>query len=60
MAATRYRWFVVFLLFAVMVANYVDRSAIAYAIPAIKRELGLSPGRVAVVLLFHHPDRDRA
>ncbi|MQT11673.1 MFS transporter [Segnochrobactrum spirostomi] len=50
MAATRYRWFVVFLLFAVTVANYVDRSAIAYAIPAIKRELGLSPGDVGTIL----------
>lgn len=50
MAATRYRWFVVFLLFAVTVANYVDRSAIAYAIPAIKRELGLSPADVGTIL----------
>lgn len=43
MTRTRYRWFIIFLLFAITAVNYVDRSAISYAIPAIQRDLGLSP-----------------
>lgn len=50
MQATRYRWFIVFLLFAITVVNYVDRAAIAYAIPAIQRDLGLSSEAVGAVL----------
>jgi MFS family permease len=50
MARTRYRWFIVFLLFAITAVNYVDRAAIAYAIPAIQRDLGLSPSDVGLVL----------
>jgi MFS transporter, ACS family, hexuronate transporter len=42
MTRTRYRWFIVFLLFAITGVNYIDRAAISYAIPAIERELGLS------------------
>ena len=43
MTRTNYRWFVVFLLFAITVVNYIDRAAIAYAIPIIQKDLGLSP-----------------
>ena len=50
MARTRYRWFIVFLLFAITAINYVDRAAIAYAIPAIQRDLGLSAADVGLVL----------
>ena len=50
MARTRYRWFIVFLLFAITAINYVDRAAIAYAIPAIQRDLGLSSADVGLVL----------
>ncbi|TCT06870.1 MFS transporter [Aquabacter spiritensis] len=42
MRATRFRWVVIFLLFAVTVVNYVDRAAISYAIPMMERDLGLS------------------
>lgn len=50
MTATRYRWFVVFLLFAITIVNCIDRAAISYAIPAIQRDLGLSPEATGAVL----------
>src|SRR5258708_35543262 len=50
MIRTRYRWFIVFLLFAITVVNYIDRSAISYAIPAMQRELGLSPADTGTIL----------
>ncbi|WP_020698523.1 MFS transporter [Reyranella massiliensis] len=50
MARTRFRWFIVFLLFAITVVNYIDRAAIAYAIPMIQRDLGLSPAATGAVL----------
>jgi predicted MFS family arabinose efflux permease len=50
MTRTRYRWFIVFLLFAITVVNYIDRAAISYAIPAIQRDLGLSPADTGTVL----------
>lgn len=42
MAATRFRFVVVLLLFTITVVNYVDRAAIAYAIPLMEQSLGLS------------------
>lgn len=42
MAATRFRFVVVFLLFAITVVNYIDRAAISYAIPLMEEALGLS------------------
>lgn len=50
MARSRYRWFIVFLLFAITVVNYVDRAAISYAIPLMQRDLGLSSPDVGVIL----------
>src|SRR4051812_10939995 len=50
MARPRYRWFIVFLLFAIAVVNYIDRAAISYAIPAIQRDLGLSPADTGTIL----------
>src|SRR5258708_27506809 len=50
MTPTRYRWFVVFLLFAITIVNYIDRAAISYAIPLIQRDLGLSPATTGAVL----------
>lgn len=50
MTRTRYRWFIVFLLFAITGVNYIDRAAISYAIPAIQRDLGLSPGDTGTIL----------
>ena len=50
MTRTRYRWFIVFLLFAITGVNYIDRAAISYAIPTIQRDLGLSPGDTGTIL----------
>jgi MFS transporter, ACS family, hexuronate transporter len=50
MTRTRYRWFVIFLLFAITVVNYIDRSAISYAIPMMQHELGLSPADTGIIL----------
>ena len=50
MTRTKYRWFIVFLLFAITVVNYIDRSAISYAIPAMQRDLGLSPADTGTIL----------
>jgi MFS transporter, ACS family, hexuronate transporter len=43
MRPTRFRWFVIFLLFAISMVNYIDRAAISYSIPRIEHDLGLSP-----------------
>ena len=32
MTPTRFRWFIVFLLFSITIVNYIDRAAISYAI----------------------------
>lgn len=50
MTRTNYRWFVVFLLFAITGVNYIDRAAIAYAIPIIQKDLGLSPALTGTIL----------
>ena len=50
MTPTRYRWFIVFLLFTITGVNYIDRAAISYAIPAMQRDLGLSPGNTGTIL----------
>ena len=50
MTPTRFRWFVVFLLFAITIVNYIDRAAISYAIPLIQRDLGFSPTESGAIL----------
>jgi MFS transporter, ACS family, hexuronate transporter len=50
MTRTRYRWFIIFLLFAISAVNYIDRAAISYAIPLIQRDLGLSPADTGIIL----------
>jgi len=35
MQPSRFRWFIIFLLFAISVVNYIDRAAISYSIPQI-------------------------
>ena len=50
MSPTRFRWFVVFLLFAITIVNYIDRAAISYAIPVIQRELGFSATESGAIL----------
>jgi ACS family hexuronate transporter-like MFS transporter len=50
MTRTRYRWFIIFLLFAISAVNYIDRAAISYAIPLMQRDLGLSPADTGIIL----------
>jgi len=50
MTPTRFRWFIVFLLFAITVVNYIDRAAISYAIPLMQRDLHLSPVDTGAIL----------
>ena len=50
MTPSRYRWFIIFLLFAITAVNYIDRAAISYAIPAMQRDLGLSPADRGIIL----------
>ncbi|MCY0884730.1 MAG: MFS transporter, partial [Firmicutes bacterium] len=45
-----YRWTVVGLMFVITVINYIDRSAIAYAIGPLQRLLHLDPAQVGLVL----------
>lgn len=47
---SRYRWVVVALLFAIIVINYIDRSAISYAIGPMAGELGLDDSQRGLVL----------
>lgn len=46
----RFRWLVVFLLFLVTVVNYIDRSAIAFAIHDIQAEFGLTSSQIGLIL----------
>ena len=50
MRPTRFRWCVIFLLFAITAVNYIDRAAISYAIPVIQRELGFSATESGAIL----------
>jgi MFS family permease len=50
MTPTRFRWLIVFLLFAITVVNYIDRAALSYAIPLIERDLHLSAGDTGAIL----------
>jgi MFS family permease len=50
MRPTRFRWCVIFLLFAITAVNYIDRAAISYAIPLIDRDLHLHPEWAGTVL----------
>lgn len=43
---TSYRWKVMFLAFVVIVINYMDRSAISYAIKPIKQEFGFNDAEI--------------
>jgi MFS transporter, ACS family, aldohexuronate transporter len=42
MRATRFRWIVIALIFAITLINYIDRSAISYAIGDVARDLQFS------------------
>lgn len=50
MAASRFRFVVVFLLFAITVVNYIDRAAISFSIPLMEHDLGLSKTAEGAIL----------
>lgn len=50
MKATKFRWVIILLLFFITVINYIDRSAISYAIPKIKSDFGLNADQVGMIL----------
>ena len=50
MRASRFRWVIIGLLFFITVINYIDRSAISYAVGPIAREFGLSPADIGLIL----------
>ena len=47
--ATRVRWLILAILFAVTTINYADRATIAIAGPELKKLLGLSPVQMGYV-----------
>lgn len=49
-ASSRYVWYVILLLFAVNVCNYVDRTALAVLLPLIKADLQLSDGQSGLLI----------
>ncbi len=50
MTRTRFRWVVVALIFFITMVNYVDRSALSYAVHDIAAEFGFDPGMVGRIL----------
>ena len=50
MQPTHFHWFIIFLLFAISIVNYIDRAAISYCIPQIERDLGISVTDTGAVL----------
>jgi MFS family permease len=48
--ATRFRWIVVAMLAAIILINYIDRSAISYAIGPMSKELNLSDAQQGLIL----------
>jgi MFS transporter, ACS family, aldohexuronate transporter len=50
MKPTRYRWLVIGMVFAITVINYVDRSAIAFAMPVLSRLFHLDSAQIGLTL----------
>ncbi|QQE80566.1 MFS transporter [Alicyclobacillus sp. SO9] len=48
--ATKYRWAIISLLFAITIINYIDRSAISYAIPDISKLFHLNAAQSGMIL----------
>ena len=47
---TRFRWIVVALLFVIFFLNYIDRAALSYAVPTIRREFNLDDRVIGLIL----------
>ena len=50
MQQTRFRWFVIGLIFFITMVNYVDRSALTYAVHGISAEFGFGSAEIGRVL----------
>ena len=50
MQPTRFRWLVIALIFAITMVNYVDRTALSYAVQGIAGEFGFGPAQVGRIL----------
>lgn len=50
MRTSRFRWVVIGLLFFITIINYIDRSAISYAVSDISRAFGLDQGSIGLIL----------
>lgn len=50
MQQTRFRWFVIGLIFFITMVNYVDRSALSYAVHGISAEFGFGSAEIGRVL----------
>jgi ACS family hexuronate transporter-like MFS transporter len=50
LTTSHFRWWIALLLFAITMFNYIDRSAIAYAVPAISAQFHLAPKVMGVIL----------
>lgn len=48
--ASKFRWVIILLLFTITATNYVDRSAISYAITAIAQQFQLDGNAVGLIL----------
>lgn len=49
-ASTRYRWWIVFLLFSGTLINAFDRASLSISAPTLIKELGISPAEMGMVL----------
>jgi len=47
---TNYRWVVVLMVFIITVINYIDRAAIAFAMPLLSKQFHLTPADVGLTL----------
>ena len=50
MRTSRFRWVVIGLLFFITIVNYIDRSAISYAVSDISRAFGLDQDSIGLIL----------
>ncbi|MDQ7096513.1 MFS transporter [Desulfosporosinus sp. PR] len=50
MLKTNYRWFIIFMVFIITMVNYVDRSAIAFAMPLLSKQFHMTPEDIGLTL----------
>lgn len=47
---SRFRWSIILLLFCINIVNYIDRSAISFAVHLIQEQFGLSASQIGLIL----------